>query len=231
MQIDFRPIKVWPDGWRETDFGGVGTPFSATWVSTLDLLERELYRLSARTVIVQLAIRPEDVRADGALRSNAKVNYRGVILSFDGLVAGKRRPLVYACNAFLSSRGIVGPDSWQHNLRAVALGLEALRKIERYGIANRGEQYAGWAELGTGIPVGPATMTLTEAACFVADESYEPGAPIFQRCDGGDLLLDAFTITGSSGRRRVSPSGEATPSRRRRDRRSVQETHRGESRP
>jgi hypothetical protein len=34
--------------------------------------------------------------------------------------------------------------TWQDNLRAVALGLEALRRVERYGIAQRGEQYAGW---------------------------------------------------------------------------------------
>jgi hypothetical protein len=42
--------------------------------------------------------------------------------------------------------------SWQDNLRAIALGLEALRKVERYGIANRGEQYAGWAQLTAGGP-------------------------------------------------------------------------------
>lgn len=37
-----------------------------------------------------------------------------------------------------------GEVDWQINLRAIALGLEALRKLDRYGITSRGEQYTGW---------------------------------------------------------------------------------------
>jgi hypothetical protein len=33
---------------------------------------------------------------------------------------------------------------WQHNIRSIALGLEALRAVDRYGISRRGEQYAGF---------------------------------------------------------------------------------------
>lgn len=35
-------------------------------------------------------------------------------------------------------------DFWQHNVRSIALGLEALRAVDRYGISRRGEQYAGF---------------------------------------------------------------------------------------
>src|SRR3989304_1838427 len=36
------------------------------------------------------------------------------------------------------------------NLHAIALGLEALRAVYRYGITSSGEQYAGWAALPAG---------------------------------------------------------------------------------
>lgn len=46
--------------------------------------------------------------------------------------------------------------------------LEALRKVERYGIGRRGEQYAGWAALPPGTPIGAPQqrplMSLDEAA-------------------------------------------------------------------
>ena len=31
-----------------------------------------------------------------------------------------------------------------HNLRSIALGLKALRAVDRYGVSRRGEQYAGF---------------------------------------------------------------------------------------
>jgi len=33
---------------------------------------------------------------------------------------------------------------WQHNVRSIALGLQALRAVDRYGISRRGEQYSGF---------------------------------------------------------------------------------------
>jgi hypothetical protein len=55
-------------------------------------------------------------------------------------------PLRYATDVF---------TTWTDNLRAVALGLEALRRVERYGISRRGEQYAGFRALPTGEDTGP----------------------------------------------------------------------------
>jgi hypothetical protein len=46
-----------------------------------------------------------------------------------------------------SNRLIYATDAcelWQHNVRSIALGLEALRAVDRYGITRRGEQYAGF---------------------------------------------------------------------------------------
>lgn len=59
---------------------------------------------------------------------------RAVGVSFDS----KHGPLTYETAEFAT---------WQDNLRAIALGLEALRAVDRYGISKRGEQYRGWKAL------------------------------------------------------------------------------------
>jgi hypothetical protein len=57
---------------------------------------------------------------------------------------------------------------WQANLRAIGLGLEALRKIERYGITRTGEQYRGWSALPPATAMG-APMSPAEALRIIAD--------------------------------------------------------------
>jgi hypothetical protein len=56
---------------------------------------------------------------------------------------------------------------WQMNARAIALGLEALRKVDRYGITKRGEQYTGWSALPPATPMGAAKMTADDALEFL----------------------------------------------------------------
>lgn len=169
MILTFRPIKIWPDGWDPRRSTATGSPFSASYSSTLDLLDRELSHLRASDPVLQVAVDDVDVRLDGQLRASARVDYPGVILSF---ATRKHGTLSYSCNAYVG---------WKQNLRAIALGLESLRRVERYGIADRGQQYAGWAELGTGITLGPG-MSLHEASVILSTLS-----------DGGDLMVDADT--------------------------------------
>lgn len=154
MSIEFEiaPIKTWPDGWDSRVFPDRWSPFSAPWSQTMELLERELNHLWATQVRLQLDVTDYQIRRDGMLRNDAKVGYPGVILSFKTSVFGT---LSYPCNAFRGHGTQVG---WQSNVRAIALGLEALRKVERYGIADRGQQYAGWAELGSGMAVDRMTV-------------------------------------------------------------------------
>lgn len=56
--------------------------------------------------------------------------------------------------ALAAGRQVFATDAcelWQHNVRSIALGLEALRAVDRYGITRRGQQYAGFrAALTTG---------------------------------------------------------------------------------
>jgi hypothetical protein len=159
--LTFRPIKVWPEGWPSPDSDAPWSKFKATYQSTLELLDRELDYLGAKECTLQVDATERDCRLDGQLRADAKVGYRGCILSFDTLQHGT---LTYSCDAFDAHSG-----AWKHNLRAIALGLEALRKVERYGIANRGQQYAGYRELGTGIALGPGAMSKDEAAVFIGE--------------------------------------------------------------
>ena len=125
---------------KDTGYGRVDIP----WSETLLLLDRELVALRADAVVLQLDVTERDVRLDGQLRANANPSDPGVRLLFDS----KHGPLTYQCDRFWT---------WQDNVRAIALGLEALRKVERYGITEHGEQYKGWLQLEAGTSTGLPT--------------------------------------------------------------------------
>lgn len=186
MILTFRPIKVWPEGWPRSS--PKWSPFKATYADTLQLLDRELEALGATSVTLQVDADESQIRLDGQLRSDARVHNQGVILTIETPSHGT---LVYACDEF-ESPGYRGKPHWHENLRAIALGLEALRKVERYGIANRGQQYAGYRELGSGIPLGKA-MTVEEAARVLAEAAGWAG----QDMPGGligqpELVAEAY---------------------------------------
>lgn len=123
-------------------------PFRAKWSDTLQLLERELDYLGVTgAVAMRVVAEDTDVRLDGMLRAHAKVRYRGVVLSF----TSTHGPLSYPCDTFAGTYHGDPPD-WQINVRAIALALEALRKVDRYGVGSRGEQYAGWRAIEPGPP-------------------------------------------------------------------------------
>ena len=146
----FRPIKQWPG---TTTRNRRQAQFSAKWQSTLGLLGRELEQLGRKNVVIQVALTERDIRNDGFPRANARPDHPGVIVSLDS----KYGPLSYPCDTFMT---------WQDNLRGIALALESLRAVDRYGVTKRGEQYTGWKQLG-GRPMA-APMTRSEAAEILA---------------------------------------------------------------
>lgn len=146
----FRPIQHWPG---ENTRNRRTSNFSASWSSTLSLLDRELSQLGSKNVVIQVALDERDIRLDGYPRATARPAHPGVIVSLDSAYG----PLSYPCDTY---------TSWQDNLRAVALALESLRAVDRYGVTKRGEQYTGWKQLPGGRPM-PSAMTRTEAAGFV----------------------------------------------------------------
>lgn len=143
------PMRRWP--YPETEVRRAN-PFRAKFDDTLTRLEAELGYLDVTgTVAVRVVAAEADVRRDGMLRARANVRHPGVALSFESRFG----PLTYPCDTFTGRW--YGDVDWQINLRAIALGLEALRKLDRYGIAGRGEQYTGWRAIESGKPAGFAT--------------------------------------------------------------------------
>lgn len=136
MGITLRPFDNPPES------GGTYSPFDAKLSDTLTLLERELRLLDAKQIVLQVGYRERDLRLDGMPRANSVMQHGAVALSFES----KWGPLRYETNEF-TGRYYRGQEAWASNLRAVALAMEALRKVDRYGVSKRGEQYTGWRQI------------------------------------------------------------------------------------
>lgn len=162
LNATFRPIHRWP-GPETRDRRP--SRFRASWKNTIDLLHRELRMLGARHVVLQMDLTERQLRLDGYPRAGARPDTPRVILSFetsDGVA------LSFPCDTW---------TDWQDNLRAIALTLEHLRAVERYGVTRRQEQYAGWRALPAGGSTS-ATFTSEAAAEFVARAASNGGAAI-----------------------------------------------------
>lgn len=140
MKATWTALPAWPypPSRRQNDlFRAVRNPLG--WERVLDELEWELERHSAADVLIGIVAPAEAIGISGQLRYRSKVTHPGAEISFDA--HGKR--LTFHTDAY---------DSLQSNLRAITLGLAALRAIDRYGITTTGEQYAGFAQLTAGGP-------------------------------------------------------------------------------
>lgn len=139
-----------------------GSPFQSSWNGTLVLLDRELTALGVSgEFVLQIDCTEDDLKLNGELRSNARPASPSVAIAVDR----KKGPLLFVCGRF---------QHWQDNVRAIALGLEALRKIERYGIVQADEQYTGWQALPPGTAMPAAKMTVDEAERFLSNASVLP---------------------------------------------------------
>jgi hypothetical protein len=153
------PIRVWPG---ELTRNRTASKFKAGLSDTLQLLDREVWHLTStreqrESVELLTAIPPgaDSWRIDGRPRANARPEHPGVILSLDSRFGH----LSYPCDTF---------TTWQDNLRAIVLALEALRKVDRYGVTKRGEQYRGFLALeATAAPAG--FRTTDEALAFLVE--------------------------------------------------------------
>lgn len=149
MRYEIRPLGVWT---APVTRNRPYCRFRAAWSDTLELLGREAGKLGARLVVIQVDVTEGELRRDGMLRANAKVGFPGVRVSFES----RHGPLTYATDRY---------SGWQDNVRAVALSLEALRAVDRYGVSGSGEQYRGW----TALEAEPhASVTVEQAAEYIA---------------------------------------------------------------
>ena len=139
LEITYRPLVMWP--YPNTDQRRSRGTFKADWNNTMALLRREVSLLDGENVVIGGAWKDHEIRKDGMPRSDAREPHPGIEISFDAVINGQRRRVVYATDVC---------EYWRHNVRSIALGLESLRAVDRYGITRRGEQYAGFAQLTAG---------------------------------------------------------------------------------
>lgn len=134
--FQYRPLPaIWPSGPRARYT--TRSRFKAPWHKTMNDLERELRQLDApygKPIIVEAGYYEHEIRQDGLPRANARPHDPAIILNFESRFG----PLRYGCDTY---------DDHLANLRAIALALEALRAVDRYGVTKRGEQYQGWKAL------------------------------------------------------------------------------------
>lgn len=142
------------------------SPFQASSFKTLELLRDELKRVDATNVVLYTLHNSEAIKRDGWPRADKQPPHPGVILEFNKLDRdGNTVTLRFPCHTF---------RHWEDNLRAIALALEALRKVDRYGVMT-GAQYAGFKALPP-AEKGTEGQTPEQAAEFVAEAAGMPGA-------------------------------------------------------
>jgi hypothetical protein len=169
LNIQIRPVSKWPG--KETD-EPKRSQFKQTYENTLQLLETELAKINAvmSSLVIEMWVDGKDIRLDGQLRATAKPPQKqGIIFRFTRLTnirwdpnrqarVGKPQQIAYPCDAF---------NRWQDNLRAIALSLEALRKVERYGVFKYDEIVSRLA-----LPSAEGKVSTREsAAAFMATHS------------------------------------------------------------
>jgi len=148
LGVQCAPIRQWPGQMTKSRSR---SPFSAKWSDTLTLLRAELKHLSAKKIVLQVAVSEGQIINDGSRPyADAKPTHPGVILSLESKVG----PVLFSCDRF---------TDWQDNIRAIALGMSDLRRLDRYGITKKGEQYRGWKALPESSPL-VAAMTVQQAA-------------------------------------------------------------------
>ena len=133
--------------------------FTTTWSETLEVLEREVYALQTVSMpdpVLMLDCTEADFRLDGQLRAHTKLASNAVALAFES----RRGPLVFRADRYHETGSNSRMKLWQHNVRAIALTLKALRDVDRYGATSSGEQYVGYRQLEA---KGARVMTPDEA--------------------------------------------------------------------
>lgn len=172
--IIFRSWTPPPD---DRGYRSAHSSFTATWTDTKSLLVSEARQLAfdpknPPPVVIEVAVKPGAIRADGFLRADAKVHDDRVVVYIDSVYG----PLRYESGNYING-GRWNLPGWQANIRAVALSLKALRDVNRWGIAGSGEQYRGWSAL----PAGGSTTSHADAVellrswcdATIADDDWE----------------------------------------------------------
>lgn len=196
-RVTFRPIERWPHGdLTPAHRRKSRRTFQATYAQTHEQLQIELNHLEARDTVIQLAVTSAGLRRDNTgLLASTTPDHPGVVVSIET----KHGHLRFATDRF---------SHWHANLRAIALGLGDLRRVDRYGITQGSEQYTGWLALPPGN--GPTSydnavmMIATAAGCDI-DEVVEDPAKHIRRAkanthpDAGGTVESFEQVVAAAG--------------------------------
>lgn len=165
-RLVFEPLSDWPypDAILER------SPFAAPWTKTRNALLREADHLGTKVVVVEVDCSRHHLRNDGELRAGARLHSGRIRVSMDT----RHGPLRYAVDRY-DDAGL----SWQANLRAVVLTLEALRAVERYGAVRDGQQYTGFLAIEAGSSTG--FETVREAITWLREATGKDDIPAAYR--------------------------------------------------
>lgn len=179
VRIVCRPLMRWPGQLRRPEQRDPGRRFRASWQATTDLLEREAAMIGTRELVIQLAVEEAELRRDGWPRAHTQPRHPGATVVVPDSDHGR---LSWSTDRY---------QAWRHNVRAIALSMQALRAADRHGVM-AGRQYAGFRELGAGDGGEAWQPSVDEAAQFLAHNSGCIGdawEPLLKR---QELVDDAY---------------------------------------
>lgn len=170
MRLTVRPITMWPGKLRTTS-ERKHDPFKVNWNRCLQDLEREVGHLSGREAyaVCEMACTEGDIRLDGWIYADARLQHPGVILNIES----KSGPLRLWTDAFHDFRG---------NVRAIGLYLQHQRAAERYGLGRGDEAFMGWKAIGaSSIELGPVQMSYERAVDMISNLSGKTVDAVMRR--------------------------------------------------
>lgn len=131
------------------------------------MLADEVRRIGGDAVIIEAGFREDQIRNDGWPYSSARPSHSAVRVSFHS----RHGPLSFECGTY---------KTIDDNLYAIALTMQALRAVDRYGAVKGAQQYKGWKQLpGDQPPEQPTTaVDLRMAAAFLCKLAGEPDSMI-----------------------------------------------------
>lgn len=162
--------------------------FRATASRALSALKHELAMLGAVNVVVEAGYKLGQLRYDGWPRAECKPSHPGVVLSFT------------------ATRQITGQVSFpagkytsmHDNLYAIAKTLEALRMVNRYGVARGDEQYKGWTQIGAShTGSGPMDMATARDLVYRLSNTSPNGTALHVAAK--EALLKSHPDHGGTG--------------------------------
>jgi hypothetical protein len=136
-----------------------GSQFRAKYSAILDKLETELAKLSAKSIVIEAGFELAQIRNDGWPRSVARPSHPDARLSFNS----RGKEMAFPCATY---------TSMDDNLYAIALTLERLRDINRYGVTQEDQQYRGFTALPAPQDEGEKRRKAAVLLAFLAGEGF-----------------------------------------------------------